>query len=142
MRGIVLLALASLVSCGPTRVDCSHYEAPATLRCMDKNKAKGERAMLLECFPYSKPERIEGTWYYGFELNAFYEGTHAPSAYLGLPGPVDTGLEYDPHLPVDGDVRVLQMELIGRRSQCPMGLPERIIVVDRVISSRVTAVAR
>ena len=144
MRSLLLVisALVALASCdaSPPR-DCS-VAGKQALQCMSKFGNAHDREMLLACFPFSKPERIEGAWYHGFELNAFYEGAHAPSAYQGLPGPVGTGLEYDPNLPVDGNVRVRQMELIGRRSQCSMGLPEHIIVVDRVISSTVKAVAR
>jgi hypothetical protein len=96
--------------------------------------------MLLACFPFSKPETIKGAWYYGFETNVFLEGKHA-SPDRGFNSEGDTNLQYDPHLPNDGQLRVLQIQLVGRRSQCPMGFPKHIIVVDRVISSSVKAVS-
>ena len=98
-----------------------------------------EREMLLACLPFSKPEEIGGTWYSGFELNAFYEGAKIDRPLPALPGPVKASLEYDPHLPNDGHLRVLQMQLIGRRSQCPISDSEHVIIVDRVISSTIKA---
>ena len=100
-----------------------------------------DREMLLACFPFSKPEKIEGAWYYGFETNMFYEGKHASLGDLGVNSAGETSLQYDPHLPNDGQLRVLQIQLVGRRSRCPMGFPNHIIFVDRVISSSVKAVS-
>jgi hypothetical protein len=141
VRGWLLAVFAALGAChaDPPR-DCSVVDSQAR-QCISEFGSGDDREMLLACFPFSKPENIEGAWYFGFELNAFYEDMPAPTVYRDPPGPADTSLEYDPHLPNDGNVRVLQMQVIGRRSQCPMGLPEHIILVDRVIASSVKAVA-
>ena len=92
--------------------------------------------MLLACFPFSKPEKIAGAWYVGFETNVFVEGQEAKAGE-----PPDEGklasLEYGSDLPNDGRLRALKVQFIGRRSECPMGLPDRMIVVDRMISRTV-----
>ena len=99
-----------------------------------------DREMLLACFPFSKPEKIDGAWYVGFETNVFVEGQEAKAGEPPEDGKL-AQLEYAYNLPSDGRLRALQVELIGRRSKCPMGYPARIIVVDRMISRAVRSVS-
>jgi hypothetical protein len=100
-----------------------------------------DRQMTLACLPFSKPERIEGAWYWGFELNSFLEGGRASLKNLEAAQRSRTSLEfYDPHLPADGRVRAMAVQFIGRRSQCRM-YPDHLIIVDHMISSAVKAVS-
>jgi hypothetical protein len=140
-RSWAFASLATVAACqaAPPK-DCTVAHKQAQ-ECMGRFHSGQDRQMLLGCFPFSKPEKIEGAWYYGFELNSFSEGARATPRDVAPPVGGDVSLEYDPHLPIDGRVRVLQMQIVGRRSQCPMGLPDHIIVVDRVISSTVKAVS-
>lgn len=107
--------------------------------------AEGRHNVLLSCFPFSKPEKIKGAWYYGSETNAFVEGeqvqagNHAPPIASGN----STRLAYyDPKLPNDGLLRVLQVELVGRRSECPMGYPNHVIVVEQMMTRTIKFVSK
>jgi hypothetical protein len=99
-----------------------------------------DREMLLACFPFSKPQKIAGAWYVGFETNAFVEDQEAKAGEPPEDGKL-ASLVYASDLPHDGRLRALQVQLIGRRSECPMGYPDRIIVVDRMISRAVRSVS-
>ena len=102
-----------------------------------------DREMVLACFPFSKPETIGGAWVFGFEANSFYEGERAsletvqkyviPPTAKSLTAEKNTTLVFNPDLPIDGKLRVFQIEFVGRRGMCPLGR-EREIVVDRVLS--------
>lgn len=131
------LALAALSACdtGPP-TDCKVVQRQAR-DCLKRFGTHPVRESLLACFPFSKPEEISGAWYVGFELNDFVEG-EPPSRREIQPATSNTGTELwfvEPNVPVDGNVRVLQMRLVGRRSECPM-YPGHIIIVDRVISRK------
>jgi hypothetical protein len=115
-----------------------------------------DRKMLLTCFPFSEPERMRGAWVTGFELNSFYEGAKASADLVGPeltpnPDPRDVRVtrhatlvfapRSGPTVPVDGKVRVLQVEFIGRRELCPILPPDHTIVVDRIVSASIRGVA-
>ena len=89
--------------------------------------------MLLGCFPFSQPQRISGAWVSGFETNEFYEGERASRSLINKQIG-HTELEIGNVAPVGPYPTVFQMEFIGRRSQCDMGSPRHIIIVDQVIS--------
>ena len=142
MRGLWAIAgFVSLSACnaGPPS-DCN-VAIRHLNECVDRFGPDRQREAVLACLPFSKPEKIEGAWYWGFELNAFVEGARASPRNLTPPVNSDTSLEfYDPHLPVDGRVRVLQVQLIGRRSQCRL-FPDNWIVVDRMLSRTIRGVS-
>jgi len=133
----VTFAVAVLSACGthpPT--DCKVVQDQAR-NCLKRFGDRQVRESLLACFPFSKPEEINGAWYVGFELNDFAEG-ESPSRRATERAGSGAGTELwfvEPNVPVDGKVRVLQMQLVGRRSECPM-YPGHIIIVDRVISRK------
>lgn len=131
--------MAALAGCqsSPPR-DCNQAEKQA-LQCMERNHGKDGRELLLACFPFSQPERIAGSWAMGFELNAFHEGKR-PAASLAFEGS-DTELEIAPEKETaesldDGLPKLFEVEFVGRRSQCDMGIPRHIIVVDRLVLRR------
>jgi hypothetical protein len=116
---------------------------------MDKFGNSHDREMLLACFPFSKPETIRGAWVFGFEANSFYEGERAspdtlkryarPPNDKSVPAGSRATLVFNPDVPVDGKLRVFQIDFVGRRAKCPVA-PEREIVVDRVLSSTLKGV--
>ena len=136
--GWVILWAAVLTGCnaGPPQ-DCKMAGKQA-LQCLERNDGKSDRDLLLACFPFSKPERIAGAWVYGFETSEFYEGERASPEHLKGRAS-DTDLELEVELGLDSRPRVYQVDFIGRRSQCDMGLPSNILLVDRVISKRSVA---
>ena len=142
--GWFLAAIMTLTACGsrpPT--DCRVVEKQA-IQCMERFGSDQEREMLLACFPFSKPQKISGAWYHGFEIDLFAEGERAVPGRLA-PHTKKANyatLAFDPQLPNDGRLRVLQVELIGRRSKCPMGYPDRIILVDRMVSRSIVSVSK
>jgi hypothetical protein len=103
------------------------------LQCLERHSGKSERDAFLACVPFSKPERVSGAWAYGFEINEFYEGERADRLKRGAS---DTALDLEAEVGVNGRPRVYQVDFIGRRSQCDMGLPSHVLLVDRVISKR------
>jgi hypothetical protein len=130
-RSCPIGALMMLGAChaGPPR-DCAVVIKQAG-NCISRFKAGDDRDMLLSCFPFSKPQNINGAWYVGFETNVFLEGQRAKA---GVPrfGAGHTELEYDDRGPNDGRLRAFDVRLIGRRSECPMGYPEQKIIVDKM----------
>ena len=144
MRLVCLLSLALLASCGgQTPVDCSRYEGPDTLRCMEENESKGERAMLLECLPFSGPEKITGLWVIGFEKNDFFEGRR-PTGDSIRTQDSDTELVTDEDLHSTAPYDALEVELTGRRSLCEFtGVSPHLVVADDLrVKSRRGLVAR
>ena len=133
MRTAVVVMLATLLTgcaAGPPK-DCKLADKQG-FRCLDRNAGKSDRDLLLSCFPFSAPERIAGAWVYGFETNRFYEGERASRAHLERES--ETGLDMRFDLGLDTRPSVYQVDFIGRRSQCDMGWPRNIFLVDRVMS--------
>jgi hypothetical protein len=141
--------LAALAAChaGPPS-DCNKALEQG-LECTSRFGSGHDREALLACFPFSKPERMGGAWIYGFEANAFYEGGQASPEYLERyserprAGSAWFGerptLLFNPNLPVDGRLRVFQIELMGRRAKCPIA-PHGEIIVDRVLATKLKGV--
>lgn len=135
--GLVILSLALCTGCGgnpdPPQ-DCKIAEKQA-FQCLERNAGKSDRELLLACFPFSKAERVTGAWVFGFETNYFFEGEQASLEHLN--GRTST-TELEPGLELGLDTRPkpYQVEFVGRRSQCDMGFPRNIILVDRVISKQ------
>jgi hypothetical protein len=131
----MIAAAVALTACqSGSAQDCKVRDQQAP-QCLERFRGKSDREILLGCFPFSQPQRISGAWVSGFETNEFYEGEQASPALINK----ETG---DTELEIDGVGRagphptVFQIEFIGWRSQCDMGLPHHIIIVDRVISKQ------
>ncbi|MFL6861937.1 MAG: hypothetical protein ACJ8DZ_02945 [Allosphingosinicella sp.] len=142
-RGKFLLcAFAAVSACHAVAPppDCRLVARQAP-KCLLSHRRADERALLLGCFPFSAPETITGAWVHGFETNEFYERVPA-SARLADRRGSDTALETEAERPDDERIRVWQVTLVGRRSQCDMGLPPKVIVVDRIVASKVVEVPR
>jgi hypothetical protein len=111
---------------------CPQEVFEKSAQCYMSNR-QSQRDGLLSCFPFSKPERIAGTWALGFELNEFYEGTTA------LPDRRPDRQSYTSLIPADAP-RVgrgpayFHVDFVGRRSLCDMGVPRAIIVVDKFVA--------
>lgn len=131
----MVLGVAMLTGCnaGPPQ-DCQVADQQG-LQCLNRNAQRSERDALLACFPFSKPERIAGAWVYGFEINLFYERERASPGFLPRKAS-NTSLDLEADFGLDGRPKVYQLDFIGRRSQCDMGLPSNILLVDRVILKR------
>lgn len=137
--GMIVLGVAALSSCKASPAPDCRTAVKEGRQCMEQHASDGFGKTLLACFPFSKPESIKGAWVYGFERNQFYEGQRAS---LDLIQTSRSRVELEAHviLPNDGRLRVLQMEIIGRRSICEMGVMPNLIVADQVISHSVEAV--
>lgn len=137
---MILLCFATVAGCkaSPPQ-DCS-LAGRQVLQCMEDHIGSDDRALLLACLPFSKPQRISGTWVYGFELNQFFSGQRASSQFLRSVES-DTSLEVEDDIPNDERRRVFQVDVIGRRSRCDMGVPKHVIVVDRVVSYSLAAIS-
>lgn len=133
MRLLPLMALASLSSCGHVEtVDCDHYLRPETARCLELNEAKGERAMLLACLPFSAPVKTSGLWVVGFEKNDFFEGKR-PAVESMLTEESDTELVWDGDVRSQSPYNALEVQLTGRRSLCRFTeLTPHLIVADEL----------
>jgi hypothetical protein len=140
-RWLIAGAALMMISCdGSQRVgvgspkDCAEAMRH-DFQCTGRFPAKDERLMLLSCFPFSEPKRINGAWVTGFEANEFYEGEQTSGARTHK-GISDTQLVISIPSQPGPFMQFYQLEFVGRRSLCDMGFPRHIIVVDRIISAR------
>ena len=157
LRPSGLAFLAVLTGCHAARPPDCNLVAKQASGCIQRFEgARDERRMLLACFPFSEPVRIRGAWVSGFELNSFFEGAEASADLLRFeltpnPDPRDVrvsnyatlvfGPKAGPSLPPDdGKIRLLQVDLIGRRETCPILPPVHTIVVDRLLSASIRGV--
>jgi hypothetical protein len=133
MRQLLVLAAFGLAACQPRApLDCASAERQAP-GCIERHRVSetSDRDFLLDCFPFSEPERIAGAWVSGFETNEFYEGRVATTSLINSDiGGTQLVFEEEA-LP---EVRLYQLELMGRRSRCAMGFPQHYVIVDEVIS--------
>ena len=135
-RPSIALSIVLLAGCG-SRVPQTCKPSPKqTSECMARHKGN-DREMLLSCFPFTRPQRIAGAWITGFETNEFYEGAVASRSLINSQVG-DTELEVEipqAHLAIPSP-KVFALDMLGRRSNCDMGYPHHIIVVDRVLGIR------
>jgi hypothetical protein len=127
---VALMALGACNSGPPANCKVAGEQA---MQCIERYSGKSDDDMLPGCFPFSKPERIFGAWVSGFETNEFYEGEQASPALVNKHGG-HTELELEDVGSTGPFPVVFDMEFIGRRSQCDMGVPRHIILVDQLIS--------
>jgi len=130
----ICLATVGMSSCtSPSSPDCTHLNPIHTSQCFDQERSKGERQMLLRCFPFSPPEKISGLWVVGFEKNDFFEGKAAPTE-SDLSKNSGTRLISDDSRPSEsGIVKAFQVQLTGRRSICEFSkIDPHLIIVDRI----------
>lgn len=135
-NGLLIVLVALCTGCGSSPdppQNCKVAEKQA-FQCLERNGGKSHREMLLACLPFSKPERISGAWVFGFETNHFFEGEQASLEHKGRTS--TTKLEPGLELGLDTRPKPYQVEVVGRRSQCDMGFPRNIILVDRVIAKQ------
>jgi hypothetical protein len=138
MRAIAaLIGSAALAGCSAAPLNCQ-----AVLKrgasCALQQRGTLERGTLLACFPFSKPQRIIGSWRSGFETNEFYDGKAFSTGQW--PGGTSTTSQTELFIGENGDYSAydgfFRVDLMGRRSVCGMGLGRDIIVVDRLIAER------
>ncbi len=108
--------------------------------CVKANMDKGARTLLLTCIPYSKPQRIAGTWAGDFEFHPFFDGQEVTvDRALSNPQPA-TRLSEDPELATNAagipQTTVKYIEFDGRRPLCDLTPGETVLVVDRIVSAR------
>jgi hypothetical protein len=151
MRGrSLLLPLTLLTGCGrgvPSEADCRKLVEPHAViaRCFHGNLAHGRYVGDLSCFPFSRPERMDGIWIVSLENSSFdwhttrLSPTAAPTLGIWLePGRWPPDAEAS----AQGDTaRAFAVKLIGRRSLCAgsfghMGVFPREVIVDRFLSRR------
>lgn len=133
--GWVLLLAVGLGSCVESPLPNCNPSREEAFGCLERHRGKSGREMLLACYPFSKPERIEGAWVAGFETNEFYEGEPVSESLVGK-RVGDTQLETEIPVRSGPFPQLHKLDFVGRRSLCDMGFPKSIIVVDRVISRR------
>ena len=132
---MALVAFITAAGCGQGAPQKCEVAKAQGFECLERHRGKSDRQMLLGCFPFSPPERITGAWVHGFETNEFYEGDTASRELINR-AVGDTQLEVDGSEQLGARLRVFQIDFVGRRSQCDMGFPRNIILVDRVSSRR------
>jgi hypothetical protein len=142
MRPLSLIALlVSLGACQKEQpLDCMNVDLQSEHDCFEQNRAKGERASLLACLPFSEPLMTTGIWVVGFEKNDFFEGfgKHLPAAdFLWTEG-TGASLIVDDDVrrriaPVGPKIHALQVDVVGRRALCPVSFPNAYpIVVEKL----------
>jgi hypothetical protein len=139
--GMIVGAVVASCSASPP-TNCEDAEQNL-LQCMSEYGPIGSRELLLNCVPYSKSERISGTWAHGFEFNEFYEG-EAVSVHDALQSQersvklLEPENYFEKFKPVPTRVSTIVVE--GRRPLCNFfpdeAYQESWIVVDRIISER------
>ena len=98
-------------------------------RCFEQNRANGEAASLVACLPFSERLVTSGIWVVGFEKNDFFEGRGArlPPADVMWKQSTGASLIVDDKVqekvaPAGPHVYALQVEVVGRRALCPVGV--------------------
>lgn len=98
-------------------------------RCFEQNRAKGEPVRVVACLPFSKPLVTNGIWVVGFEKNDFFEGLgkRVPPADFLWTRSTGASLVVDDKVqeriaPVGPEIYALEVEVVGRRALCPVGL--------------------
>ncbi len=131
------LALSSLIlaGCAPAQpLDCKAV-ARQMLQCTAN---KGGQTSFFECQPYSKSQRIKGTFAYDFEFNEFYEGRKISADHAWQFPERSTKLLIGKplHLDANGNPKEIVTYLVfeGRRPLCDLIPEERWLIVDRIIS--------
>ncbi|MEO5773351.1 MAG: hypothetical protein ABIQ32_04440 [Sphingomicrobium sp.] len=135
---LLFVTAATLASCNNAPPQDCAVATKQVLSCFDKYRGASDRELSLSCLPYSPPTRIAGAWVVGFETNMFFEGVEASPKLLTATNSPDALQQAGVHLPNDGELRVLKVDLIGRRSKCRIGW-QRDIITDRIISARIVA---
>jgi hypothetical protein len=109
--------------------------------CVKATIDKGVRVLLLTCIPYSKPQRIAGTWAGDFEFHPFFDGQEVSvDRALSNPQPL-TILSDDPQQATNSvgipQTTVKYIEFNGRRPLCDLSPGETVLIVDRIVSERI-----
>jgi hypothetical protein len=131
----VLLCLVLIMGCGQ-RSAVKIDDRGTVAKCIASRRGRSDYVLLTRCVPLSRPMRLEGTWFVGFEESAFNAG------YSRVPAISDNGgipLVYSDtaakSLPTvgDGQRAAYRIAFIGRRTLIGEPILQRIIV-DTVIS--------
>jgi len=135
---VILLCLLSLS--GGCRMNDQRKPARvhSILECLSSEKSARNFAAVSECVPLSRPLRLKGTWFVGFEESAFRRGyLRAPATSDIHDVPLifsDAAAKFAPPIK-DGQASAYQLDFVGR-----FALVDRadlqVVVVDRVISIR------
>jgi len=80
--------------------------------------------MLTACLPFSQPLKTTGVWIIGFETNIFFEGPKPPAVEDMWDRTTGAELVVDEKIykwVPKPEIEALQVDLVGRRSLCPVG---------------------
>ena len=144
-RGCLLLsAFSVLAGCNASPPqDCAVANAPKrAIECLEQNATKNEREQLLTCFPFAKPEMMEGLWIIDLERSSFYENAKVYSPTLERANDVWLYVDDELRRKVErqfGPSQRLMVAFIGRRAKCDgpwghMGMSPKAVVVERLVS--------
>lgn len=120
--------------------DCNEI-AKQIPECMGKYADMNSRDILLKCEPYSKPQRIAGTWAHDFEFDEFYEAREIAAEEAWKYRDRSTELLTDAPLMTDAagvtQATVSYVIFEGRRPLCDLGGWKNWLIVDRILSERI-----
>ena len=142
-RDAILAICPFIAACtNQEQIDCTSIDLPTIERCHQKNQGKGEVAALVACLPFSPPLKTSGVWVVGFEKNDFFEGRPSPPPNVIWTDSTGAELLVDEKIfKPRNDTEALQVELVGRRALCPLGVinPYPIAVEKLQITKRMGA---
>jgi hypothetical protein len=141
-----ILLVCVLLSCGEKRYtaeECRSLTLTVVQRCFGGNLQSGKYVGDLQCWPFSRPQRMHGVWLVAMEASMF-----APNATRVTPeAPPDlawlqTDLKNRPEIVAAGQKagnRAYLIDLLGRQSLCDgnfghFGSYGREVIVDRIYS--------
>ena len=143
MRHWPALAIAlALAGCGSSEPDDPCQYARENLdQCLLVNRAATALETINQCVPVSDLQRIDGTWAFDRELNAFYEGeVLAPDAARN-PAPGTVELIYEgstlEEYVVGELATVVEVGFYGRRPICGFEAQFPYLIVERVASRNI-----
>ena len=126
-----------LASCETAPLDCEQVKEDI-FACFDRQDFSRANSMDIyeECVPLGEPEKISGTWFYGFEYNLFFEGKDiSPDNFHKEIDPRTSLLiEETPLDDLTGNPEesfAIDLTFIGRRALCDPIAPDYQIKVDK-----------
>ena len=138
-----LIGTLLFASCETAPLDCEQVKEDI-FACFDKQDFSRANSTEIyeECVPLGEPEKISGTWFYGFEYNLFFEGRDISPDNLQNEVDPRTSLLIE-ETPLDDltgngeESFAIDLTFIGRRELCDPIAPDYQIQVDKVEAAKI-----
>ena len=137
----LLLALTACQSTRPALLTCAEAVNRTLLiqRCLGGDLARGKYIGDVACFPFGSPERLTGTWHVELEgsfFTPFAQQKDMRRVWLDVQNPPPLA-----KASMQGDVpRDFAIDLIGRRSLCPVGYGHMGITPHEIVAEKLLSV--